>query len=83
MAKSAGSQIVSTAHNFYDKAKPLAEKGFQMAKPYVKEYAPTLLGKAAEMIPIVGPIAGPIVKKGAEYGIKKLFGGGLTASKRK
>ena len=65
--KAIGSKAVELKNTFFDKAVPLAEKGLAYAKPYIKEHAPTLLGKAAEMIPVVGPIAGPIVRKGTEW----------------
>ena len=74
VAKQAGNTIVQTSKNVFDKAVPLAQKGFEAAKPLIKEHGPTLLGKAAEMIPIAGPIAGPIVKKGSQMLFNKLFG---------
>lgn len=73
MAKDLGSSALSTAGSWFDKGKDLASQGFNMAKPYIKEYGPTLLGKAGEMIPIVGPIAGPVIKKGSEWAFGKLF----------
>jgi hypothetical protein len=73
MAKRAGSSITSTASSFFDKALPMAQKGLEFAKPYIKEYGPTLAGKAAAMIPVIGPIAEPIAKKGAEWLLGKLF----------
>lgn len=77
MAKRAGTAVANTASNFYDKAVPLVQKGLDAAKPYVKEYGPNLLGTAASFTPVVGPLLGPVVKKGAEWGFKKLFGGEL------
>jgi hypothetical protein len=69
--KAIGAKAVEAKNAFFDKAVPLAEKGLAYAKPFIKEQGPTLLGKAAEMIPVVGPIAGPIVKKGAEWLLNK------------
>ena len=70
-AKNVGSQIADTTGSWFDKTKELASKGLNIAKPYIKEYGPELLGKAAEMIPIVGPVAGPIVKKGSSWLLNK------------
>lgn len=65
--KALGSKVVQTGTAFFDKAVPLAQKGLKAAAPYIKQYAPDLLGKAASMIPIVGSIAEPLVRKGAEF----------------
>lgn len=73
MTKRAGSSVASTASSFYDKAVPMAQKGLDLAKPYIKEYGPYIAGKAAEMIPVIGPVAGPIVKKGAAWALDKLW----------
>ena len=74
VAKTIGSTALEAAKNVYDKAVPLAQKGFEAAKPLIKEHGPTLLGTAASMIPIVGPVAGPVVKEGTKYLFGKLFG---------
>ena len=65
--KALGSKVVETKNAFMDKAIPLAQKGFALAKPYIKEHLPTLLGKAASLLPVVGSIAEPLVRKGAEF----------------
>lgn len=73
IAKKTGNSIYTTATNFYDKAVPIAQKGLEYAKPYVKEYGPYVAGKAAAMIPVIGPIAEPIAKKGTEWLLNKFF----------
>ena len=73
IAQKAGNQAIAVSNKFFDKAVPLAQKGLTLAKPYIKEHGPSLLGKAAEMIPVVGPVAGPVVKKGAEMLFNKFF----------
>ena len=71
LAKRAGNSIADTTSSYFDKAKTLAQKGLLEAKPYIKEYAPLVLSKASSMIPVVGNIAEPIVKKGAEWLLNK------------
>lgn len=67
IASNIGSHVVSTASSWFDKGTDMAKKGFQLAKPYIKEYGPTVLGKVASMTPMFGNIAEPIVKEGAKH----------------
>ena len=73
IAKKVGSSVASTASNVYDKAVPLAKKGLEFAKPYIKEYAPEAVGFGVSHIPLVGPSIAPVAKMGTKWLLGKLF----------
>jgi hypothetical protein len=58
LAKKAGNAVMDVGHNVFDKAKTFAQKGFDMIKPLVeqyvvpavKQYAPDLAKKGAQML---------------------------------
>ncbi|NCZ53749.1 MAG: hypothetical protein EBY81_07630 [Verrucomicrobia bacterium] len=72
-AKAIGSSIASTVGSFYDKAVPYAQKGLEMAKPYVKKYAPEAVAYGVSHIPIVGPSIAPLAKMGTNWFVNKFF----------
>jgi len=73
LVKNFGSNAVKTTGSFFNKAVPLAQKGFAMAKPFIRDYAPSAVAFGVSHIPVVGPTIAPIVKKAAEWGLNKLI----------
>lgn len=69
--KSIGDKALGVTGSFFNKAVPLANKGMELAKPYIKEYLPNLVEKGANMIPVIGPAVAPIAKKGADWLLSK------------
>ena len=71
--KDAGSKIASTVGSFYDKTIPYAQKGLDMAKPYIKQYAPDAVAYGVSHIPAIGPTIAPVAKMGTSWLLNKLF----------
>jgi len=73
MAKDLGNNIVNKTSSFFDKAVPMAKKGFELAKPYIKQYAPEAVSFGVSHIPAIGPTVAPIAKQGTKWLLNKLF----------
>jgi hypothetical protein len=71
--KDAGSKIASTVGSFYDKTIPYAQKGLDMAKPYIKKYGPDAVSFGVSHIPAIGPTIAPVAKVGTSWLLNKLF----------